>query len=252
VLKQPGYFLESEWYCGESCLREAVMQRLQRRKQPNREKQLQSLLRLKLGHILLESGVISREQLEKALEYQQEHPTLRLGSIVKILEYAAEREVTMALSRQFGLPVVKVNSQKISETVLKMVPVEIVQSSHFVPLEFDTRENALTLVTYDPADLANMINLRSILRCEVNIYLGDESMVLDLKDQFCRKAMESKRDEDPPPSDLGNDLPALANFIVERAKRLCASSMSVRHFDQFIWTRFDVERRSHDVVVQAA
>ncbi len=190
VLSRPGFYLESEWYCGEACLQQAIVERLKKRKQA-REKSFQALLRLKLGHILLENGAITRAQLDKAIETQQkQQPSEKLGSILKTLEFVKERDVTLALSRQYGLPLVNLKNQKISDVVIKMVPLEIVRESTFFPLEYDSFNNALVLVTYDPADISNMINLRSILKCEVTIYLGDESVVRELKESFCRRAAD--------------------------------------------------------------
>jgi hypothetical protein len=136
VLSRPGFYLESEWYCGETCLQQAIVERLKRRKQA-REKSFQALLRLKLGHILLENGAITRGQLDKAIETQQkQQPSEKLGSILKTLEFVKERDVTLALSRQYGLPLVNLKNQKISDVVIKMVPLEIVRESTFFPLEY--------------------------------------------------------------------------------------------------------------------
>ena len=94
VLSRPGFYLESEWYCGEACLQQAIVERLKKRKQA-REKSFQSLLRLKLGHILLENGTITRTQLDQAIETQKKQPTEKLGSILKTLEFVKERDVTL-------------------------------------------------------------------------------------------------------------------------------------------------------------
>lgn len=251
-LKQPGYYLESEWYCGEACLCKGVVQRLQRRKQPAREKSFQSLLRLKLGHILLESGTITREQLERAIEVQQEQPQERLGTILKSLEFAKERDITMALSRQYGLPVVNLKNQRISPSVLGMVPLEIVQDSRFFPLDHDSANNSLVLVTHDPGDVTNMINLRSILKSEVTIYLADESVVLEMKNEFCKLAAQQKTGEAKPGTHLAEDPTELASFIVNRVKSLNATALNVKYFNELIWARFTVDRKPHDLVVTAA
>jgi type IV pilus assembly protein PilB len=252
VLSRPGFYLESEWYCGEACLQQAIIERLKKRKQI-REKSFQSLLRLKLGHILLESGAITRSQLDKAIETQQkQQPSERLGAILKTLEFVKERDVTLALSRQYGLPLVNLKNQKISDVVIKMVPLEIVRESTFFPLEYDSYNNALVLVTYDPADISNMITLRSILKCEVTIYLGDESAVKELKESFCRRAADQARSEKLLAAEIAEDLPGLASFIVSRAKTLNATTLNVKYFNKLIWARFTINRQMHDVIVNAA
>lgn len=251
VLSRPGFYLESEWYCGEACLQQAIVERLKKRKQA-REKSFQSLLRLKLGHILLENGTITRGQLDQAIEMQKKQPSEKLGSILKTLEFVKERDVTLALSRQYGLPLVNLKNQKISDVVIKMVPVEIVRESTFFPLEYDSFNNALVLVTYDPADISSMINLRSILKCEVTIYLGDESAVRELRESFCKRAVEEVRREELQAAEIAEDLPGLATFIVTRAKTLNATTLNVKYFNRLIWARFTINRQKHDMIVNAA
>jgi hypothetical protein len=230
----------------------AITQRLQRRKQQSRERSFQSLLRLKLGHILLESGAVTREQLDQAIDFQQQHPKERLGAILQRLQFVKERDLTIALSRQYGLPVVNLKNQRISESVLTMVPMEIVRESKFFPLEFDSVNNSLVLVTHDPSDIASMINLRSILKCEVTIYLGDESAVREMKDKFCELTARQSASEELQAAELAEDLPELATFLVGRAKVLNATSLNLKHFNELIWTRFTVNREPHDLIVNAA
>lgn len=251
VLKQPGYYLESAWYCGDTCLRMGIVERLEDRKRP-REKGFQSMLRLKLGHVLVESGVLSHEQVQKAMAEQQKKPSERLGFHLVAMGFVKERDITLALSRQFGLPVVNLKNQMMNENILRMVPLEIVREFNFFPLEYDSTTNTLVLVTHDPADVSNIINLRSILKCEVTIYLSDYSIVCGMIEEFCTLAAREKRREEVSVDEVAEDLPGVAEFIVKRAKGLNADSLDVKYFNRLIWTRFFVNRKPHDVIVNAA
>jgi len=252
LMKQSGYVIESQWHCSDACLRKAILARLKQRRQ-SRDMALQGLLRLKLGHILLDQGVISREQLETAIATQREERSgERLGSILKTLEFVKERDVTTALSRQYGLPVVNLTNQRISQAVVKMVPPEIVRQSKFFPLEYDNYNNSLVVVTCDPGDVSQMINLRSILECDVTLYLSDESIVRGLQDEFCRLASEEKVSEEALVTKVADDLSEMADFIVRKAKALGATSLSMRYFNDLLWARFTAKRKKHDVILNAA
>ena len=251
LLQQPGYYLESGWYCGDTCLRKGIVERLGDRKRP-REKAFQSMLRLKLGHVLIESGALTHEQLQKAMAEQQKKPSERLGFHLVAMGFVRERDITLALSRQFGLPVVNLKNQMMNENVLRMVPLEIVRESKFFPLEYDSANNTLVLVTHDPADVSNMINLRSILNCDVTIYLSDYSTVCGMIEEFCNLAAGEKQSEEVAVDEVAEDLPGLAEFIVKRARVLNANSLNVKYFNRLIWTRFVVNRKPYDVIVNAA
>jgi len=251
VLRQPGFYLESSWYCSTGCLEKGVTQLLEKRSQP-REKSFQNLLRLKLGHILMEAGVITKEQLDQAIAEQHRAQEEKLGHHLIALDFVKERDITMALSRQFSLPVITLKSQKISPGVVNMVPFEIVKNSKFFPLEYDALNNRLVLVTYDPSDISTMINLRSMINCEVAIYLGDGSVVREMIDQYCTSSAAARELDLTLPLPQAHNLSELARLIVKRAQHVNARSLQIRFFNQLVWARFVVDRKSHDLVLSAA
>jgi hypothetical protein len=158
----------------------------------------------------------------------------------------------MALSRQFSLPVITLKSQKISPGVVNMVPFEIVKNSKFFPLEYDALNNRLVLVTYDPSDISSMINLRSMINCEVAIYLSDGSVVREMIDQYCTSAAAARELDLTLPLPQAHNLSELAPLIVKRAQQVNARSLQIRFFNQLVWIRFVVDRKSHDLVLSAA
>lgn len=249
MLRQPGYHLESSWYCGTGCLEKGLMQLLDKRS-ASTEKSFQNLMRLKLGYILMESGAITKDQLDQAIAEQHRDHEEKLGHYLRALDFVEERDITLALSRQFSLPVITLKNQKINPAVLSMVPVEIVRYSSFFPLEFDALNNRLILVTYDPSDVSTMINLRSMIDCEVAIYLSDESVVREMIAQYCTSAAAMRKLEYrlPEPHQL-NELAAL---IATRAQQVNARSLQVRFFKRLVWTRFAADQEPHDLVLSAA
>jgi type IV pilus assembly protein PilB len=252
LLNQPGYYLESGWCCSEECLNIGIRQRLKKIIRVP-EKSVQNLMRIKLGHILLESGVITLEQLEKAMAEHQAHNETRLGQFLLNMGYIKERDLTTALSRQYGLPVINVSSQKIDPSVLKIIPISILRNSRFVPVEYDDVNNTLLLVTFDPSDVSTIINLRSLLNCEVSIYLSDESVIRERSKQFCSlvESIEFTVDEISA-ADYGQDMDKLANLLVERAQQYDARSINFKYFGNLIWVRYLIEDYHKNLVVATA
>ncbi|MFN8009156.1 MAG: hypothetical protein U0V70_19445 [Terriglobia bacterium] len=253
ILKQFGYYLDASWYCGEDCLEKGVIQLLERNSQP-REKSFQNLMRIKLGHILLEMGTITKEQLDHAIAEQQRGQDEKIGRLLIALEFVRERDITLALSRQFNLPVITVSNQKINPMVLNMVPIEIIRNSKFFPLEYDSINKRLVLVTFDPSDVSTMINLRSILDCEIAIYLSDESVVRGMIDQYCIGSAELLHDLtiDVRDSEPKRALSELAAKIVLCAQEMKARSLNLRFFNQQVWARFFVDKTPRDLVLHLA
>jgi hypothetical protein len=253
ILKKTGYYLESSWYCSEACLEKGVLHLLERNSQ-TRERSFQNLLRIKLGHILMEMGTISKEQLDQAIAEQQKVQDAKIGRLLLALDFVKERDITIALSRQFNLPVINLSSQKINPVVLNMVPVEIIRNSKFFPLEFDNINKRLTLVTFDPSDVSTMINLRSILDCEIAIFLSDESVVRGMIEQYCSCSEEAAHGVigDASVSESKNGLSELAALIALRAKEMKARSLNLRFFNHKVWTRFFIDKTPQDLILHVA
>ena len=77
----------------------------------------------RIGEMLLEEQRITPEQLQEALTYQQEHG-VKLGTSLVKLGFLEEDEVTTLLSRQYGVPSIKISDFEIDESVIQMIPAE--------------------------------------------------------------------------------------------------------------------------------
>jgi hypothetical protein len=249
LLNKPGYYLESNWYCSEECLEKGILQRLRKiNRQP--EKTIQNLMRIKLGHILLENGLVTVEQLEKAMAERLAHNELKLGQCLLSLGYIKEHDITVALSRQYGLPVINVTAEKIDAGVLKLIPPVILRNGKFVPVEYDEVNGNLLLVTSDPGDVSTIINLRSLLGCDTSIYLSDDSIVQLRIRTYCELAESAGvKVEEIQSGKPSNDFESLASLLVDRAMDLEVRSLNFRYFNHLIWARYQIEDESLDLVV---
>lgn len=244
ISKQPGYYMESHWYCSDPCLEAGILQRLQKSSRP-KDKSAFVSNRARIGFLLLESGVITKEQLDLAVAEQQRDLSLhdkdkeeRLGHYLQSMGFIKEKDITMALSRQFSLPIINLAHQRLNPKALAMVPLSIIRRLRFLPMEYDATGNSLSLVTSDPSLIPTMINLRGILNCDLSIFLGDESTVQELICEADAAAEEIDPKGESQVLASAESLPDLAGLIVERARALGVKSVSVGYFNQLVWTRF--------------
>jgi Holliday junction resolvasome RuvABC DNA-binding subunit len=54
---------------------------------------------MKLGEVLVEQKVITEEQLQEVLKYQQEHPGTMLGQALLALGFASDEAIANALRK---------------------------------------------------------------------------------------------------------------------------------------------------------
>lgn len=59
----------------------------------------------KVGDLLVKSGVITPEQLARALEEQRKVPNVKLGQVLVQLGFCTSQDVMGAISRQLGFDV---------------------------------------------------------------------------------------------------------------------------------------------------
>ena len=103
----------------------------------------------KIGEILTSRNILTGAQLERAIEGQATS-MLPLASTALEMKLASERDLTMALAEQFGVPGAHLSACTISTEVLGAIPAQVA-SAHFVlPLAF--KGNALLLALANPTE----------------------------------------------------------------------------------------------------
>jgi hypothetical protein len=233
LLRRPGYYLQSQWFCSEACLENGVLKKLGT-PASSREGTAPFSFQMKLEYVLLGNGLIRREQLAG------KDPNMDLTQFLLERDLVKERDITLALSRIHNIPVINLNGRRIHPDVLNTVPAEIVRTHEFFPLEFVAAEKCLVLVTGDPSSLPVMINLRSILECQIEIYISPASVVRSMIEIYCRLSVARKGEEERKEmAGTGNPRDA-AGWIVRHAREAGAQSLQVARFGEFIWTRFFV------------
>src|SRR5437588_10226187 len=90
-----------------------------------------------LGHLLVDIGAITREQLGEALR-RQEHEGGKLGTNLVELGLVDEKRLAAALARQHQVPsVTQTQLDKITPDVIGLVPGPLAARLRVVPLRLD-------------------------------------------------------------------------------------------------------------------
>src|SRR6267142_1166628 len=117
----------------------------------------------RLGDLLVADGLLTAEQLKKALAEQKGSPE-KLGSILVRLNFVNEDQLIGFLSRQYGVPSITLAQLDIDPDVLKLVPAPIARKYEVIPVR--KMGNSLALAMADPTnvfaldDISFMTNLQ--------------------------------------------------------------------------------------------
>ena len=118
----------------------------------------------RIGDLLLREGLISREQLQKALDEQRQNGT-RVGYNLVKLGFIQENELTRCLARQFKMPAVDLSNFEVDAKLVKLVPADLATKNLVLPLKRDGR--TLTVAMADPTNLGVIEDLKFITRYDI-------------------------------------------------------------------------------------
>ena len=126
----------------------------------------------RIGELLIREGLLTREQLIRALEEHVNSPGQRLGYTVVKLGLVSETDVVRMLARQYRLPAVDLSRFKVDLRLLKLIPAELAYRHSVLPLKLDGR--TLTVAIADPLAMGVMDDLKFITRFDIQPVLAGE------------------------------------------------------------------------------
>ncbi|MEK6759096.1 MAG: ATPase, T2SS/T4P/T4SS family [Deltaproteobacteria bacterium] len=126
----------------------------------------------KIGELLVESGLITQEQLEEALTESKESKGVRLGLILCRKGYATEIDIAQTLSFQLNIPFVDISSATVDPEAVKLINERLANKYQLVPL-YQERKSLKVAMT-DPLNLGAIDDIRfstglDILPCVATI-----------------------------------------------------------------------------------
>lgn len=133
-----------------------------------------------LGEILLERGIITRQQLQEALVMHKEKGIL-LGEALIALKYTTEEDIVEALTRQYGFPYLPLSNYEIAPEVVASVPVNVCKQFCLIPI--DKIGKSLTLAMANPLNAQALEDVELITGCNVQSFV---STATDIKSAIKR------------------------------------------------------------------
>ncbi len=118
----------------------------------------------RIGDLLMREGLITRDQLDKALQEQRQNGT-RVGYNLVKLGFVQETEVTKMLARQHRMPAVDLSKFEVDPRIAKLIPGELATKHLVLPLKRDGR--TLTVAMADPTNLGVIDDLKFITRYDI-------------------------------------------------------------------------------------
>ncbi len=224
--------------------------------------------KLKLGEILVDAGLLTNTQLQKAL-VEQKKKGLKLGQYLVREGYLSESEIVDVLSRQLKIERYRPDKFSFDKTLSKVLPAELAYRCQAVPLK--KAEMLLTVAMTDPEDIRAVDAIEQHVRTEVETVICTEQhlnhLISNIYGSFAgmgeileemgemeidpeeEKADQSQDIELGSLQDMAQEAPvvALVNSIVSQAIRDGASDVHISPQKNRTRVRFRVDGRLFDV-----
>ncbi|MGD1915552.1 MAG: GspE/PulE family protein [Phycisphaerales bacterium] len=205
-----------------------------------------------IGTVLLDRGVISREQLEEALAQQRETGE-RLDRVLVRSGLVSAEQVLQTIGDQFHLDVVDLDAVSVEPKVLEILPASLVNKQRCVPIR---RENeTLTVATSDPFELSVLDELRLLTGYSIEFVLADEeglqrfirsnygvgSDTLDALSAEAGTQVEAAGDEDEIEQAQEASVIKLVNDILLEAIRERATDVHIEPYEHRLIVRYRID-----------
>ena len=139
----------------------------------------------RIGDLLVREGLITKEQLEKALQEQKQNGT-RVGYNLVKLGFIQELELTKTLARQYKMPAVDLSKFEVDPKVAKLVPADLATKNLVLPLKREGR--TLTVAMADPTNFAVIDDLKFITRYYIFPVIAGEFTIRNVLDKLYEAA----------------------------------------------------------------
>ena len=131
--------------------------------------------KLRIGEMLVEAGILSRQQLEEALNAQLIYGG-KLGTNLVEHGFVTEEFLTSFLSKQCNVPAMDAKDlEDIPAEVIAMVPRELAERHRVIPFKRDKRR--LDVVLLDPTNLKAIDELSFKSGLLIRPYVGPEVLI---------------------------------------------------------------------------
>ena len=218
----------------------------------------------KLGEILVREGLITQEQLRKAL-LEQKNSGMRLGYTLVKLGFIEETEVSKMPARQYRMPAVDLSRFEVDPKILAPAS-RYRHQAHRPPLK---REGRTTVAIADPNNVAAIEDIKFITRCDVFPVIAGEYTLRNAIERYYQQSdaqlqtllksveqaedlevVEDQEDEDVKKEDLADDAPVvkLINGLLTDAVKRGASDIHIEPFEHEMRVRYRVDGALQEVM----
>ncbi len=192
-----------------------------------------------LGDILISSGKLAADQLERVRNLQAEKGGL-LGPLLVQLGFVSERDLAAALAESLGSPLAEKKDYEEPAEVDGQISPEFLRKHHLVPLRVSHEEVEVALA--DPGDGFVIDAVKLAFGRDVAVRIG---LISDIQAALAAESLSTTNevDEIAHLRDMASEAPVIrrVNQLIGRALELRASDIHIEPFERDVVIRYRVD-----------
>lgn len=213
----------------------------------------------KLGELLIEGRIITKEQLLEGLKYQTTNGCLLGEALVAIKAVEDEDVITLFLAQQLKLGKLSIKELEFNPAVVDLIPYDIAQKYNIIALNKVNR--VLTVAISDAKNIFMLDAVKFLTGCTIKPVLAPakeiteainlnyennqevDSILNDLKGENLEVLMEEQEDELEDISSEISDAPVvkLVNHLLYEAVRKNASDIHIETYQRILRVRYRID-----------
>ncbi|MCK4778038.1 MAG: Flp pilus assembly complex ATPase component TadA, partial [Actinomycetia bacterium] len=216
-------------------------------------------LKKRIGKLLIESGLITEEQLQEAVESEDGKS---LSKRLVDLGFITDEQIAKAIAEAVNLPYLDLAKKEIDPNATALISEEIASRYMLIPIEFE--ENNLVVAMSDPANIFAIDDLRIITGHEIKVVVTSENSIQSAINQFSKTEKEVQEmvesvaagDEEEIEEQVeekveeGEEAPVvkLVNVIITEAFRSRAADIHIEPQEHDVRIRYRIDGVLHEVM----
>ncbi len=210
--------------------------------------------------VLLTEGIITREQLDAAIQRQKSNPQMTAMQILRQSDAIDETQALRATADYFKLPFLELTKDDIDDRVFALLPVDFIKAKGVVPVRME--DNAMLVGLCDPANiflieevkrrLKRPIRLAVVTGTDVRRILEEldpgetthiEEIIKDIDDDDDAELVASEEEEVNDLEKMAGESPVIryVNFLITNAVREGASDIHIEPGDKSLKVRYRID-----------
>ncbi|NLM12936.1 MAG: Flp pilus assembly complex ATPase component TadA [Epulopiscium sp.] len=218
------------------------------------------MMNQRLGDILINSGLITKKQLDEALK-ERSSSNKKLGEVLIELGYVTEKDILKTLEIQLGIPRINLEKELINPEVPQLISEDLARRHVVFP--FKEEDKVLYVAMADPLNFHAIDDLKIATGCGIKPYIATKKSIQIAIEKYygkqsTKQALEDfKRQQGFIEEDEIEDemldiemapIVRIVNSIIKQAVVSGASDIHIEPFEEFIRVRFRVDGELHEAM----